>query len=409
VTDGPNPAPRLSPVHRILIAALVMDLAVAMMGMGVQFLGNHLQARPSVLGWLGTISPLAYTLLCLVTGRLSDHLGRRLLVSVGCLVCAIAWLSMTQASSPLQLLAILPFSGSAIAMFWPPLQAWLSEVTVGGRERLVQNIGGFNIAWTVGLMCGPVLAGVAWHLGTGAPFTIAAALVLGLLVLLQTIPDEVEGGGEEAPEERDHKRPDGDVARRFLHLAWIANFASWFGRGLNIVVFTKLGTEMGLHQSTIGATVATFLAGQLAMFAYLRNRSGWQYRLWPLMVALGAGGGAWLLAYFARSPWSFAAAFALGGMGAGVTYVSSLYYSLEGQAVSRGARTGIHEAVLGSGVFLGPLSGGFVADVLGLREPYIMAALVFAAVAAAVYLAWRQMRGSIARRAARNHLEVTGQ
>jgi MFS family permease len=94
----------------------------------------------------------------------------------------------------------------------------------------------------------------------------------------------------------------------------------------------------------------------------------------------------------------FGVAFAVAGMGAGVTYVSSLYYSLEGHAVSRGARAGIHEAVLGSGVFLGPLFGGFVAEIFGLRAPYIMSALVFVAVAIAVYMGWRQMRRALRRR-----------
>lgn len=397
------------PVYKIFVAALVMDLAIAVIGLGVQLLGNHLGARPSILGWLGTVGPLAYALGCLFSGRLSDRFGRRLLVSLSCVVCGIAWLTMTQAGSPMQLLAILPFSGGGISLFWPPLQAWMSEITVGGRERLNRNIGGFNIAWTIGLMLGPVVAGFAWALGTKAPFIIAAAGAAGIFLLVQTIPREVPGGGEPAPEDEDSGRPDSQVAARFLHLAWIANFASWFGRGLNIVVFTKLATEMGLSASTIGMTVAMFLAGQLLMFLYLRNRPGWQYRLWPLVTALLVAAAAWILAWFARSPYVFGTAFAIAGMGAGVTYVASLYYSLDGQAVSRGAAAGIHEAVLGSGVFLGPLFGGFVAEHIGLRAPYIMSALVFVATAIAVYLAWRQMQRSLQCRQAAEEIEVIGE
>jgi len=386
----------LSPAHRLMIAAFVMDLAIAMIGIAVQFMGNALDARPMILGLLGTASPAAYTLGCLVTGRLSDKFGRRLLNSASCLICAGAWLAMTQVKTPIQLLALVPISGAAISMFWPPLQAWLSEVTVGGRRQLIRNIGNFNISWTVGLMLGPPIAGLAWDLSRAAPFAIAAVGALGLLVMLQTIPSEVEGGGEAVPEDALADRPCPEVSQHYLHLAWVANFASWFGRGMNIVVFPKLGTMMELPERYIGVVIATFLAGQLLMFAYLRERTGWQYRLWPLLAALGAGAVGWVIAWFARDPLTFVLAFALGGMGAGVTYVSSLYYSLEGRTVSRGARTGIHEAVLGSGVFLGPLSAGAIAGYAGFRAPYIVTAGVFVLVAAIVWGMWRRMPKDVA-------------
>ena len=251
-------------------------------------------------------------------------------------------------------------------------------------------------------------AGVAGDVGHYAPFVLASVCAVTVLIIVQTIPREVPGGGEAVPEDQDFVQPDSNVASRFLHLAWIANFASWFGRALNVVVFTKIATEMDLSGSTIGITVAMFLAGQLLMFLYLRNRSGWQYRLWPLLAALGVAAGAWALAWFARSPWLFGIAFAIAGMGAGVTYVSSLYYSLEGQSVSRGLRAGIHEAVLGSGVFLGPLFGGFVADHFGLRAPYLLSVLVFVMIGLAVFAAWRQMMRAMQREHAAEQIEVTG-
>ncbi len=399
---------RLGPVPKLLIAAFVMDLSVAMVGLSVQFRANELGATPLVLGLLGTASSLAYTIGCLFTGRLSDRFGRRLLAGGSCLICAGAWLAMTGAGTPMRLLAIVPFSGAAIAMFWPPLQAWLSEVTVGGRGRLVENLGAFNVAWTVGLMLGPPVAGFAWALGSAAPFIIATASVLGVLILLHTIPAHVEGGGEDAPED-DAERPDGEVARRFLYLAWIANFASWFGRGMNGVVFPKLGLDLGLSERTVGLVIASLLAGQLIMFLFLRTRSSWRYHLWPLTIALVAGGAGYVLAYVSASPLAFAASFALSGVGAGVTYVASLYYSLEGGADSRGGRTGIHEAVLGSGLFIGPLMGGILGQSMGLRAPYVATALVFALTAVVMHIVSRRMALKARSTEAQRPAEVSGE
>lgn len=391
MSDAAAPRTLLTPVHKLLIAAFVMDLAVAMIGLAVQFRGNQLGATPFVLGLLGTLSSLAYTLGCLFTGRLSDRLGRRALTGASCMICAAAWLMMTRAGSPMQLLAIIPFSGGAIAMFWPPLQAWLAEVTVGGRRRLIANVGGFNVAWTTGLMLGPPAAGFAWALGYAAPFIIAAALVLATAALLSTVPKRVDGGGEAAPEDAADD-PDGDSARRFLYLAWIANFASWFGRGMNTVVFPKLGSDLGWSESTIGLVIAALLAGQLIMFSILRTRAGWRYRLWPMTASLAAGACGYLLAYISGSPTAFALSFALSGLGAGVTYVASLYYSLEGGADSKGGRAGIHEAVLGSGLFLGPLMGGLLGQLLDLRAPYLATVLVFVVTATVMHTVSNRMQ-----------------
>ena len=104
--------PGLSPVHRIIIAAFVMDLAVAVVGLSVQFSGHELNATPTMLGLLATVSATAYTLLCLVTGRVSDAFGRRALTALSCLLCAGAWVAMSRATRPWHLLAVMPISGS---------------------------------------------------------------------------------------------------------------------------------------------------------------------------------------------------------------------------------------------------------------------------------------------------------
>jgi DHA1 family tetracycline resistance protein-like MFS transporter len=379
----------LSPVRRVFVAAFVMDLAAAMIGLSVQFLGHKLEAPPLILGLLGMSSAAAYAISCLFSGRLSDRFGRKTLVVGSCLICAGAWLAMPYVTGYYQLLAILPISGAAASMFWPPMQAWLSEITVGGRRRLVRNIGNFNIAWTAGLMIGPPIAGVAWALGAPAPFILAALSLLGVLIMTVRMPASVDGGGENVAEDFAGVQTDGDVARRYLHLAWIANFASWFGRGMQLVVFPKQGADLGMSEGTIGLLVGAYLAGQLLMFLYLRNRSGWQFRLWPLLASLAAGAAGWLIAWQAQSIYAFAAAFILAGMGAGVTYASSLFYSLRDVTGSRGAQAGIHEAVLGSGVFLGPLFGGAVAGWAGIAAPYLLTTVIFIIFGGLLFSVWR--------------------
>ena len=391
-----------TPARRLMAAAFVMDLGVAVIGLSVQFKARELGATPLQLGMLGSFGALSYAVFCLLTGRLSDSWGRRLLASASCVGCGIVWLIMTQAGSPAQLLCLVPFSGASIALFWPTLQAWLSQVSAS-PSRLTRNIGDFNVSWTIGLMFGAPVAGLLWGYGQHVPFVFAAAIILLLLVFMQTVRGGNRSSNSAGPEPMGEAPVDPTLTRQFLYLAWIANFAAWFSRGLTNVVFPKLANELGMGERLIGMVIATFLAGQLLTFIYLRRQSGWQYRLWPLGVALVWAAAGMTVAYFARTPVVFTAGFAMAGMGAGVTYFASLYYSLQGHVGSRGARSGIHEAVLGSGVFFGPLAGGAVANYVDLHTPFLLAAGVFALTALVISVVWsrtvRRTRADLALRA----------
>ena len=62
------------------------------------------------------------------------------------------------------------------------------------------------------------------------------------------------------------------------------------------------------------------------------------------------------------------------GLGLGVAYYSSIYYSLNA-ADRPGRNTGIHEAIIGSGVLVAPPLGGALATLTGrLTAPYLLVA-----------------------------------
>ena len=101
----------------------------------------------------------------------------------------------------------------------------------------------------------------------------------------------------------------------------------------------------------------------------------WQFRLSPLI-------GVQLLAIVGLSTLVFGTSsslFALGllthGILAGITFTASIFYSLYAEGPG-GRRTGVHEAIVGSGFLLGPLAGGFVAEHVSPRAPYLLSALV---------------------------------
>lgn len=373
----PAPLARLTaPAKRLMIVAFLVDFGVACLGLGIQWRAIDMGASPLVLGLLGTVSAAAYTLVCLFAGSISDRLGRRLPAVIACVAAATIWLLMLTTPTEYHLLALMPFSGGALALLWPAMQAWLAEFSEGSRHQLNRTISLFNVSWTAGIMLGPLAAGLLSHQPQYLLFVIPALVTYLSIALLYVTPAALKVG--EAPVPLDTKVAPEKI-RLFLHLAWVGNFASWFCRAAVGAMFPALGEALQFPRLTVGVLIFVLSMAQLATFGLARLSHRWHYHLRALLFAECLGIAGMLVAAYTRSPGGFVLAFTLGGICAGITYVSSLMYSLEGSTESRGKRSGLHEAVLGSGIVVGPLIGGSLAEVFNLHMPFYAAAWAFAA------------------------------
>ncbi|MEN6548530.1 MAG: MFS transporter [Armatimonadia bacterium] len=362
-----------APVMRLMVVAFLVDFGVACLSIGVQWRAIDMGASAMVCGLLGTVSSAAYAIVCFFSGGLSDTWGRRRPAVIACSVSATVWLALLLTKNPYQLLALMPLSGAALALLWPSLQAWLAEFSGGSRHRLNRTISLFNICWTSGIALGPLAGGLL----SGQPYLLfllpAAVTYLSIWALYAT-PSAVKDG-DAVPQLDTKVHP--DKIRVFLFLAWIGNFASWYCRGTVSAMFPKLGDELLFSHLTVGVLVFTISAAQVFAFGLARLSHRWHYHLRALIGAEIVGIVGMLMAGLTSNQYVFALAFILSGCCAGVTYVSSLMYSLEGAVQSRGKRSGLHEAVLGSGSVIGPLLGGVIGETLGLHATFAACAAVF--------------------------------
>ena len=405
--------PFFAPPRRLIGAAFLMDFAVGVAGLGVTELGILLGASPFVLGLMGTVGGTAYTLGCLCSGRLSDRYGRRRSVLAGCLLIISAWLVLSHSQTPWQIICLVPVGSLGMAMFWPPLQAWLAELSGDSRRELNRNLGLFNILWCAGLMLGPIVCGHVWPWGRYWPFGVGiggVGVILATACLtpgpspsgrggkgdltprplsgdLRSLSGEGEHGNGEVGEDDTAAHP---LAGLYLKIAWAGNFSSWFASGVIKSLFPKLGDDLHFSTGLVGWLIAAIHLAQLVIFWVTRHSDRWQYRLWPFFAAQGLAFGGMFLAYCTHQPWLFAVAFGTAGVCAGVTYVGSLFYSLHGNTDERGGKAGLHEAVLGSGILFGPLLGGLLANAVDLRAPFLMVAGVYALATATQVLIWRR-------------------
>lgn len=376
---------------RIYVAAFTMDMAVVTAGLAVVFFAVNAGLSADKVGYIGAAGAVAYTASCFVSRTLSDRWGRKVIAGLALALVVACYLGQAAAGALWAIVGLGVLAAASMAMFWPTMLAWLAEVAEPDSRGQGRSFSAFNICWSAGMMAGPVLCGYLYrNAGWQFPFLAAAlATTVCLLVVLSVRAPRPERT-EPRPTPAVSRRP--DATARFLRMAWYANFASWFVGATIRVLFPKVGHELGYTEDLIGWLIAGMSFGQVLTFIGLRFTTRWQYRLAPLLAAQLVSAGGMVAAVCFASPVLFATAFTLAGIGGGVSYSCSLFYSLHGRQRDRAATTGLHEGIIGAGGILGPLLGGWAARFIGLRAPFGLAALVVVVAVALQLREWQIVR-----------------
>jgi len=359
---------------RIYTASLLIDASTVGFSIALSCHAKEaLGAGYWELGFLGALTAFFYSITCYLTRDLSDRMGSRPLMftSVG-LMSAIFLVTML-ATTYNHLLLAGACMGISLAFFWPPIQRKLSLLSPG--RTLWVTLGRFNVLWAIGVAVGilgtPIVYaswGLAPVLILGLAITVAAVLILVGRMLLPPSENgiQIQFGEKTSPAR----------ARFFLHQAWIANFTAFFALVGMVRLFPKISGVMGIDIGKMGWLLAPLDLGKITAFVLLSRFAFWHYSFRWLAGSQAAAGVALVVAGLVEEWVLFVLLFPVVGALSGLTYYSSIYYGLnlrEGE----GKKSGIHEAVLSSGVCLGPLLCGLV----GERFPaYPGAALIFSGV-----------------------------
>ena len=377
-------------LHVLYVVSGLMDLGMSAVTFAIGRRAAELGATPLQLGLLGSVWLGIYTVCVPFTGRASDRVGRRTMAISGAVIAAATTFGCALTTNVSLLLVVTSILGIGVAAYWPPIISWFSEGLSG--PTLATQMSRFSIAWNIGMFTGYGFSGVLFQRGPQLVFYLAAGcmVVTTLLLFLPTramTVSQPKHGADIAPVPK---------GRGFRKTAWLSNFSMLFAMSGTLALFPQLAIHLGLSPKLHGTLlvfhrVASFLV--TLVWPYVRF---WQTRLWPLWIAqtlcaLGVTGIA-----FGVTPVHFGIALAVCGGMLGFNYQTSLFFTLE-EMSEKGKGSGIHEAMLSAGAFLGPLLAGWVGSTFdhgngAARTPYFFCATVLASfvVIEMAVVAWRR-------------------
>lgn len=360
------------------ISAFLADLALGAVLLSLPLLLIYkFSATSLILGLFGALGAFIYSSSVMIVGRLSDRFNRRNILIFGCVLFILVYSILPFLKHLKQVFFIYVFGAISMSMFWPTIQAWLSQGL--DKKNLVRSLTNFNVCWSAGLALGFLFAGILFSFNPEAPFMFAICFMAVVILLLrrQPVPSEVR----DEPARKIFLKTQEDrpgSARRFLYIAWCANFVSWYIVGIVRNLFPKLSTELGFSSAYIGVFIFLMILAQTIIFFILGRTHRWHYRLLPIVLFQTFAIMALLLLTISSKAAYFMIAMVFLGLSCGMTYFSSIFYSLYG-FIDKGKKSGIHEAFIGTGALFGPLIGGFAAYRFGIRAPYVAAVLLLAA------------------------------
>ena len=330
----------------------------------------------------------------LTTGRLSDHLGRRRVLSIGLAVQAVAMLLFVVAGDVLWLFAARIVSGVGIGIAAGAISGWLLDLSPTDDPQLGSVVNGAGPL--LGLGGGALAAGLLVQYGPDPlhlVYWLLAAAYLVAIVVLMAVPDPVN----RRPGWRASMRPTIGIppsARAMFVAATPAIVGMWALGGLYLALGPSLVAQMLATDSRVAGGLVIFaLAGTGAAASFVLRRADPTRLLVRGSVVVICGVAVSLLGVLGGSLAILYAGSVVAGIGLGAGF--SAFVRVTAPLVAperRGALVAAIYVVTYLSFSVPTIIGGAVVTVFGLRgTTYGYGIIVIALAAATTSAVWRRL------------------
>jgi predicted MFS family arabinose efflux permease len=131
-----------------------------------------------------------------------------------------------------------------------------------------------------------------------------------------------------------------------------------------IPLVPELAARFGLSTALAGFVASVWMFARLGAFAMLWKWTAWHYRFGWLLSAYVLMVASFLAMLMGPTLSIIVVAQIVFGFAVGLIYYSSLFYAMDVGGESQGEHGGIHEALIGLGIFGGPFAGAAALQVL---------------------------------------------
>jgi MFS family permease len=338
------------------------------------------------MGWaLGSFG-VVYMISPALGGRFSDRIGRKKSLTIATFAYIMVLLlylnpfplSLVFVVSPLYLIIVRALEGLVYGFITPSIQGMLAELT---PEAECEVLGNFSTSWSAGMILSPfVIATVEGLYEPVATIYVVLAIELVSLGLIGGFLHGYRRRPQRANEADPAVEPIGRTAAVPAEASktsprFMASYLSIMLWGVVSTVILALfpsyvETLPGFNADTWGVMLLVWNGVRTIAFivtARLPEQSmGSVITYGAILSAVSSA----ILVVF-TDYLMLAVAMVVSGIAVGFSYLGALYLIVSATKIEKGAYAGLVESMGGVGLFIGPILGGWLADVY-LTLPYLM-------------------------------------
>jgi len=322
------------------------------------------------IGIIGTAYGLVYAICAVPLGKLSDKLGRKVVMLLGAVLCAFAAAFYLIATNVNQIMLIRAIEGLAWAAFWPSIEALTTDVS--HVSAVGRTMGLSTASYGAGFAVGSLLAGtLAFLFSYRYTFLFyLASSILAAFLVLATIHE---------PKMTHHQVSPSRTTFRSSGLRHRANIlADLISMVYSMVLMTILtllpvyAKGLGIEVFSIGVLMMMLWIARITSFLNAGRISDKMDRKLVLTPSLaGLAIGSFLLAV-SETWWTLVLAVIVIGLSLGALFpVSIALISDYVPSSQRGVAMGMFETTAAVGMMMGPAVGGVLAERFDPSYPYL--------------------------------------
>jgi MFS family permease len=313
----------------------------------------------------------------LISGKLVDRFGERLVFAVGILMVSFFTFLCALANSYTQLLIFRSAGGVGSSMFSVAASSIIMRSVSDDQRGRAQSV--YNGSFLVGGIAGPAIGGALSAISLRAPFftysvTLLIAGIIGFFFLSPGRPSVKKI----LVDESNMSIPDALKLQPYRTALILSFVTSWVLFGLRSSILPLFVTEE-LHSTTaivgLGFTLSALFQGLLLLPA--GNLSDTRGRRVALSIGTSFVLAGVLILVFTIHPWMYLAGMSI--MGLGGAFLSTTPANIVGDVIrgKSGQVIALWQMAGDAGMIVGPVTVGFLSDVFSFRTAFMATAAVF--------------------------------
>ena len=315
-----------------------------------------LGATYTQLGLIGAVGNVVYTAITIACGYTLDRYEKIRLYTGFTVFGVIIMVLFSLAKTIPQIILVRGLLGAAAASFWVSASTLTAEISP--KHELTRSLGRYNLAWILGFTVGPYAGGIISNRYGYDTFFLASAgvIIISLLLILIRIRGRIK-----LRRVLTHEKTNlGEL--KPLTLSYLTLVPFTMVLGIYMAIIPGHMKVVGLTASLIGLLLTITNGVRGTVFFNVERLVKWG--TWrSLLTAASLLAASMFLVRTGETALGFGIPLIFYGMGSGImTPVVLDFISKRTPGRLRGTAMGVHEAIYGVGMFIGPLMGGAIAD-----------------------------------------------